>query len=48
MNLSDRVLVVLVNALMLVTMFVVDSRPLRERARRSTSHWMWSTRTRLR
>jgi len=34
MNLSDRVLVVLVNALMLVTMFVVDSRPLRERARR--------------
>jgi hypothetical protein len=34
MNLSDRALVVLINVLLLVTMFVVDSRPLRERARR--------------
>ena len=34
MNLDDRRLVVLVNVLLLVTMLVVDSRPLRERARR--------------
>ena len=34
MNLADRVLVVLVNVLLLVTMLVVDSRALRERARR--------------
>jgi hypothetical protein len=34
MNLPDRPLVVLVNVLLLVTMFVVDSKPLRERTRR--------------
>jgi hypothetical protein len=34
MGLDDRWLGVAVNALLLVTMFVVDSRPLRERARR--------------
>jgi hypothetical protein len=34
MDLADRVLVVAVNVLLLLTMFVVDSRPLRERARR--------------
>ena len=34
MNLDDRLLVVLVNVLLLVTMLVVDSRPLRDRARR--------------
>ena len=34
MNLDDRWLVVLVNVLLLLTMFVVDSRPLRDRARR--------------
>ena len=34
MNLSDRWLVAGVNVLLLMTMFVVDSRPLRERARR--------------
>jgi hypothetical protein len=34
MNLPDRLLVVLVNVLLLVTMFVVDSKPLRDRARR--------------
>ncbi len=34
MNLSDRGLVVGVNVLLLLTMFVVDSRPLRDRARR--------------
>ena len=34
MRLDDRWLVVAVNALLLVTMFVVDSRPLRDRARR--------------
>jgi hypothetical protein len=34
MNLSDRWLVAGVNVLLLLTMFVVDSRPLRDRARR--------------
>ena len=34
MNLPDRPLVVLVNILLLMTMFVVDSKPLRERTRR--------------
>ncbi len=34
MNLPDRLLIVLVNALLLVTMLVVDSKPLRDRARR--------------
>jgi hypothetical protein len=34
MNLSDRWLVAGVNVLLLMTMFVVDSRPLRDRARR--------------
>jgi Domain of unknown function (DUF4956) len=34
MNLDDRRLVVLVNVLLLVTMLLVDSRPLRDRARR--------------
>jgi hypothetical protein len=34
MNLPDRPLVVLVNVLLLLTMFVVDSKPLRERTRR--------------
>ena len=34
MNLPDRPLVVLVNVLLLMTMFVVDSKPLRERTRR--------------
>src|ERR671917_451923 len=34
LNLADRWLVVVVNALLLVTMLGVDSRPLRDRARR--------------
>jgi hypothetical protein len=34
LDLADRRFVVLVNALLLATMFVVDSRPLRDRARR--------------
>jgi hypothetical protein len=34
LDLDDRRLVVLINALLLVTMLVVDSRPLRDRARR--------------
>ena len=34
MNLPDRWLVVAINILLLMTMFVVDSRPLRDRARR--------------
>src|SRR6476619_2205142 len=34
MGLDDRRLVVLINALLIVTMAVVDSKPLRERARR--------------
>jgi Domain of unknown function (DUF4956) len=34
MNLSDRGLIAGVNVLLLLTMFVVDSRPLRDRARR--------------
>jgi hypothetical protein len=38
MNLDDRRLVVLINALLLVTMLVVDSHHLRERARRLDVH----------
>ena len=33
-NLGDRLLLVVMNVLLLATMFVVDSRPLRERSRR--------------
>ena len=38
MGLDDRRLVVLINALLIVTMAVVDSKPLRERARRMDVH----------